>query len=84
MGAHILLALHEKQTRAEGDGAQAVEECVQPRQEDPPLRQCGRWVVYIEEPEQKGDSTGARRNNGAYSQTLGEVLCCSLTLMACQ
>ena len=49
MGAHILV-LDEIQTRAESDGAQTVQQCIEARQEDPLLRQGGRRTVYVEKP----------------------------------
>jgi hypothetical protein len=43
--------LDEIQTRAEGDSAQAVQQRIQPWQEDPPFGQCGRRMVDVEQPE---------------------------------
>ena len=44
-----MLVLDEIQTRAESDGAQPVEHGIQPRQEDPLLRQCGRRMMHIQD-----------------------------------
>jgi hypothetical protein len=43
-----ILVLDEIQTHAECDGAQTIQQGIQLRQEDPPLRQDGRRIVEIE------------------------------------
>ena len=51
----LILVLDEVQTDAERDGAQAVQQCVQPRQKEPTSR-IPAADGASEQPEQKGDS----------------------------
>ena len=62
--------LDEIQTREKREGAEAIQQRIQPRQEDPLLRRRGRRMVYVQEPEQKCDCGGAQRNNRSYNQTI--------------
>jgi hypothetical protein len=62
MGSPIPV-LDEIETHAECDGAQTVEQGVEPRQKDPLARQGWRRVVNIEQPQQKGDRNSARFEN---------------------
>src|SRR6266851_2802149 len=59
------LVLDEIEPHAQCDGAQTVQQGIELREEEPLSRQGGRWVVEIQEPQQKCDGSRTGGKNSA-------------------